>query len=57
MDYETVKSADVEGILVLPLYGAMETHYQKEVFDPAPKFIRKIVVSTVNSFPTFHFFF
>ena len=48
LDYDTVKFADVNGMLVLPLYGSLETDLQKSIFDPPPRFHRKVVISTVG---------
>ena len=37
---------DVEGLMVLPVYGAMTGAAQQRIFDPAPKGIRKVIVAT-----------
>eukprot|EP00124_Ichthyophonus_hoferi_P005201 Ihof_evm1s698 gene=Ihof_evmTU1s698 len=36
----------VEGLMILPLYGSMPTENQKRIFLPAPRGIRKVVIST-----------
>uniref|UniRef100_A0A669PK60 RNA helicase n=1 Tax=Phasianus colchicus TaxID=9054 RepID=A0A669PK60_PHACC len=47
IDYRyEVHDQSVEGLLILPLYGSMSTDQQKRIFLPAPKGIRKCVVST-----------
>ncbi|NWZ91917.1 DHX40 helicase, partial [Nesospiza acunhae] len=47
IDYRyEVHDRAVEGLLILPLYGSMSTDQQKRIFLPAPRGIRKCVVST-----------
>ncbi|RMC10642.1 hypothetical protein DUI87_12353 [Hirundo rustica rustica] len=47
IDYRyEVHDRAVEGLLILPLYGSMSTDQQKKIFLPAPRGIRKCVVST-----------
>ncbi|OXB79042.1 UNVERIFIED_CONTAM: hypothetical protein H355_005918 [Colinus virginianus] len=47
IDYRyEVHDRSIEGLLILPLYGSMSTDQQKRIFLPAPKGIRKCVVST-----------
>ncbi|KNC77576.1 hypothetical protein SARC_09963, partial [Sphaeroforma arctica JP610] len=47
LDYKyDVSDRTVNGLLVLPLYGTMLGHKQQQVFAPAPKGIRKIIVAT-----------
>ncbi|XP_015736474.1 probable ATP-dependent RNA helicase DHX40 isoform X1 [Coturnix japonica] len=47
IDYRyEVHDQSIEGLLILPLYGSMSTDQQKRIFLPAPKGIRKCVVST-----------
>ncbi|NWY70862.1 DHX40 helicase, partial [Erithacus rubecula] len=47
IDYQyEVHDRAVEGLLILPLYGSMSTDQQKKIFLPAPRGIRKCVVST-----------
>ncbi|NXU40510.1 DHX40 helicase, partial [Drymodes brunneopygia] len=47
IDYRyEVHAQAVEGLLILPLYGSMSTDQQKRIFLPAPRGIRKCVVST-----------
>uniref|UniRef100_A0A8C5UEQ5 RNA helicase n=1 Tax=Malurus cyaneus samueli TaxID=2593467 RepID=A0A8C5UEQ5_9PASS len=47
IDYRyEVHDRAVEGLLILPLYGSMATDQQKRIFLPAPRGIRKCVVST-----------
>ncbi|KQK80939.1 putative ATP-dependent RNA helicase DHX40 [Amazona aestiva] len=47
IDYRyEVHDRSIEGLLILPLYGSMSTDQQKRIFLPAPKAIRKCVVST-----------
>ncbi|KAL2095759.1 hypothetical protein ACEWY4_007907 [Coilia grayii] len=47
IDYRyDVNDSSVEGLLILPLYGAMPTDQQKQIFQPPPEGIRKCVVAT-----------
>ncbi|KAM3934162.1 putative ATP-dependent RNA helicase DHX40 isoform 2-T2 [Leptodactylus fuscus] len=47
IDYRhDVFDSNVEGLLILPLYGSMPTDQQKRIFLPPPKGIRKCVVAT-----------
>ncbi|XP_027726448.1 probable ATP-dependent RNA helicase DHX40 isoform X2 [Vombatus ursinus] len=47
IDYQyDVQDNSVDGLLILPLYGAMPTEQQRRIFLPPPPGIRKCVVST-----------
>uniref|UniRef100_A0A673LUA8 RNA helicase n=1 Tax=Sinocyclocheilus rhinocerous TaxID=307959 RepID=A0A673LUA8_9TELE len=47
LDYRyDVHDQTVEGLLILPLYGSMPTDQQRQIFQPAPKGVRKCVVAT-----------
>uniref|UniRef100_A0A8C2KJ62 RNA helicase n=1 Tax=Cyprinus carpio TaxID=7962 RepID=A0A8C2KJ62_CYPCA len=47
LDYRyDVHDRTVEGLLILPLYGSMPTDQQRQIFQPAPKGVRKCVVAT-----------
>ncbi|XP_051966157.1 probable ATP-dependent RNA helicase DHX40 [Xyrauchen texanus] len=47
LDYRyDVHDRAVEGLLILPLYGSMPTDQQRQIFQPAPKGVRKCVVAT-----------
>jgi len=48
LDYHNVRYADVTDMMVMPLYGALETELQQAIFDPPPRGCRKIIVSTVR---------
>ena len=48
LDYREVRYRDVERLLVLPLYGALESELQRHIFDPAPPGARKVIVATVR---------
>ncbi|MCO5549395.1 hypothetical protein L7F22_002866 [Adiantum nelumboides] len=39
-------SFDVPKLIVLPVYGALPSHMQTRIFDPAPPLARKVVVAT-----------
>ena len=47
IDYEyDVHCQSVRGVLILPLYGALQTEQQQRVFDPVEKGIRRVIVAT-----------
>ncbi|XP_036613964.1 probable ATP-dependent RNA helicase DHX40 isoform X1 [Trichosurus vulpecula] len=47
IDYQyDVQDHSIDGLLILPLYGAMPTEQQRRIFLPPPPGIRKCVVST-----------
>ncbi|XP_074079676.1 putative ATP-dependent RNA helicase DHX40 isoform X1 [Macrotis lagotis] len=47
IDYQyDVRDNTIDGLLILPLYGAMPTEQQRRIFLPPPPGIRKCVVST-----------
>ena len=47
IDYEhDVRCPSVQGLLILPLYGALSTEHQQRVFEPVEKGIRRVIVST-----------
>lgn len=47
IDYENdVSSSEVHGMLILPLYGALSTEQQQNVFDPVEKGVRRVIVAT-----------
>ncbi|XP_056139272.1 probable ATP-dependent RNA helicase DHX40 [Lampris incognitus] len=47
IDYRyDVQDQTVDGLLILPLYGAMPTDQQRQIFQPPPPGIRKCVVAT-----------
>lgn len=39
-------SSSLPALVVLPLYAALPPHLQQQVFQPTPKFTRKIIIST-----------
>lgn len=47
LDYrEDVKCRAVDGLMIVPMYGAMSSEDQIRVFTPSPKGIRKLVLAT-----------
>ena len=48
LDYREVRNAEVRGMDILPLYGALESELQRHIFDAARPGIRKIIVATVR---------
>ena len=47
IDYDTdVRCEGIEGLLILPLYGAMATDQQQRVFEPTEQGIRRVIVAT-----------
>lgn len=47
IDYRRdVTAPDIEGLMVLPVYGSMATAAQRQIFAPAPAGVRKVVVAT-----------
>ena len=47
IDYEhDVHCSKIQGLLILPLYGALSTEQQQRVFEPVEKGIRRVIVST-----------
>ena len=47
IDYEhDIHCPSVQGLLILPLYGALSTEQQQRVFDPVERGIRRVIVST-----------
>ena len=48
LDYREVQYPDVQGLQVMPLYGALESELQRHIFDPARPGMRKVIVATVR---------
>ena len=47
IDYDNdVSCAEVRGMLILPLYGALSSEQQQRVFDPVEEGIRRVIIST-----------
>ena len=47
IDYENdVSSSEVQGMLILPLYGALSSEQQQKVFDPVQKGVRRVIIAT-----------
>lgn len=47
ISYDTdVRCEGIQGLLILPLYGAMATEQQQRVFEPTEQGIRRVIVAT-----------
>jgi hypothetical protein len=46
LDYVDVRCQQVEGLMVLPLYAALDGEKQRKIFSPAPPHIRKVCTWT-----------
>eukprot|EP00050_Salpingoeca_kvevrii_P002345 m.191144 g.191144 ORF g.191144 m.191144 type:complete len:657 (+) comp10591_c2_seq6:77-2047(+) len=47
IDYDReVACREVDGMMILPVYGAMPTENQRRIFSPAPPGIRKVIIAT-----------
>ena len=47
VDYHHLRAyPTIKEMLIMPLYGALETEFQKEIFRPAPRGFRKVVLAT-----------
>lgn len=47
IDYDNdVSCAEVKGMLILPLFGALSSEQQQRVFDPVEKGIRRVIIAT-----------
>jgi HrpA-like RNA helicase len=47
MDYHHLRAyPTIKEMLIMPLYGALETEFQREIFRPAPRGFRKVVLAT-----------